>query len=65
LTRLRATAPDARVVVVAGVEAREDAAGLVAEGAVGVIEKPYSPGGLARAVRAALRSVPASREESA
>jgi signal transduction histidine kinase/ActR/RegA family two-component response regulator len=53
--RLRAVAPDARVIVVTGADGRDDAMDLVAAGAVGVIEKPYTPGGLTRAVRAALR----------
>jgi signal transduction histidine kinase len=57
-TRLRATDPAARIVVVSGVAALSDAMELVAAGAAGVVEKPYTPGSLARAVRVALRPMP-------
>jgi signal transduction histidine kinase/CheY-like chemotaxis protein len=65
--RLRAMAPDARVIVVSGADARDQAMDLVAAGALGVIEKPYTPGSLARAVRVALAAAdpPPSRAESA
>jgi signal transduction histidine kinase/ActR/RegA family two-component response regulator len=65
--RLRTVAPDARVIVVTGADGRDDAMDLVAAGAVGVIEKPYTPGGLTRAVRAALRlpTPPAPAKKSA
>jgi CheY-like chemotaxis protein len=56
-SRLRAIAPGVRVVVVSGAAARDEAMHLVAQGALGIVEKPYTPGGLARAVRAALGPV--------
>jgi signal transduction histidine kinase/ActR/RegA family two-component response regulator len=65
--RLRAVAPDARVVVVSGADGRGEAMDLIARGAVGVVEKPYTPGALARAARAALATRPrgASQAKSA
>jgi signal transduction histidine kinase/CheY-like chemotaxis protein len=63
--RLRALTPDLRVVVVAGADGQAEAMELVAAGASGIVEKPYTPGGLARAVRAALRSNPLATARSA
>jgi DNA-binding NtrC family response regulator len=53
-TRIRALAPDARVVVMAGTADIAGALELTEAGAVGVVEKPYTPSGLTRAVRAGL-----------
>jgi signal transduction histidine kinase/ActR/RegA family two-component response regulator len=53
-TRIRAMAPDARVVIVAGTADIARALELTEAGAVGVVEKPYTPSGLTRAVRAGL-----------
>jgi signal transduction histidine kinase/ActR/RegA family two-component response regulator len=53
-TRIRAVAPDARVVVVAGSADIARAVALTEAGAVGIVEKPYTPSGLTRAVRAGL-----------
>jgi DNA-binding NtrC family response regulator len=53
--RLREAAPEVRVLAVAGIGESDEAMELVKAGALGVVEKPYTPGALARAVRAALR----------
>jgi DNA-binding NtrC family response regulator len=53
-TRIRAVAPEARVVVMAGTADIARALELTEGGAVGVVEKPYTPSGLTRAVRAGL-----------
>jgi signal transduction histidine kinase/CheY-like chemotaxis protein len=57
-TRLKALAPDVRVIVVAGSGEIPSATELTDAGAVGIIEKPYTPSGLSRAVRAALAGGP-------
>jgi signal transduction histidine kinase/ActR/RegA family two-component response regulator len=56
--RIRSMAPDARVVVVAGASDIPRAVELTETGAVGIVEKPYTPSGLTRAVRAGLRAAP-------
>ena len=64
--RLRRLAPEARVLVVSGFAADNEAREALAAGAMGFIEKPYTPSSLSRAVRAALtRELPSqAREQS-
>jgi two-component system, cell cycle sensor histidine kinase and response regulator CckA len=52
--RLRRLAPEARVLVVSGFAGDSEAADALAAGALGFVEKPYTPTALTRAVRAAL-----------
>ncbi len=52
--RLRRLAPTARVIVVSGFSKDGEAAEALAAGALGFVEKPYTPTSLSRAVRAAL-----------
>ena len=54
LLRLRRLAPTARVLVVSGFTGDGEAAEVMAAGALGFVEKPYTPTSLSRAVRAAL-----------
>ncbi|HEY4014708.1 MAG TPA: response regulator [Polyangiaceae bacterium] len=54
LLRLRRLAPTARVLVVSGFTGDGEAAEVMAAGALGFVEKPYTPSSLSRAVRAAL-----------
>jgi len=62
--RLRRLAPEARVLVVSGFSADSEAREALVAGAVGFIEKPYTPTSLSRAVRAALtRELPSSARE--
>jgi signal transduction histidine kinase/ActR/RegA family two-component response regulator len=65
--RLRAAAPEARVIFVASAREIADTLPLVEAGAIGIVEKPYTPAGLAAAVQAALRPAPsiAPRVQSA
>jgi signal transduction histidine kinase/ActR/RegA family two-component response regulator len=62
--RLRRLAPEARVLVVSGFAADSEAREALAAGAMGFIEKPYTPTSLSRAVRAALtRELPSHARE--
>jgi signal transduction histidine kinase/ActR/RegA family two-component response regulator len=62
--RLRRLAPEARVLVVSGFTADSEAREALAAGAMGFIEKPYTPTALSRAVRAALtRELPSDTME--
>jgi signal transduction histidine kinase/CheY-like chemotaxis protein len=62
--RLRRLAPQARVLLVSGFARDTEAADALAGGALGFVEKPYTPTGLARAVRAALtRALPSIEGE--
>jgi CheY-like chemotaxis protein len=62
--RLRRLAPHARVLLVSGFARDTEAADALAAGALGFIEKPYTPTALARAVRAALtRALPSAEGE--
>jgi len=63
-SRVRKLDPTARVLLVSGFAPDDDARELLAAGALGFIEKPYTPTSLTRAVRSALaREPPASAGE--
>jgi len=61
--RLREIAPDVRVLLVSGYAPGADAKAALDAGALGFVEKPYTPAALFGAVRAALRPDP--RDERA
>jgi two-component system cell cycle sensor histidine kinase/response regulator CckA len=62
--RLRRLAPEARVLVVSSFASDSEAGEALAAGAMGFIEKPYTPTALSRAVRTALtRELPSTTRE--
>ncbi len=61
--QLRRINPQAKILLITGYSPEQVAAELLAQGALGIVQKPYERKELARAVRQALGSRPCSSEE--